>query len=105
MLEDQWNLDLRESATRKDLKPQESNVKPTRGSHELKPRIIRIAAKLSFSGAESENLYKQLKKFNEIYHTFQQDGVPAKWFKWNLSPFTLIDKAKRWYPLATKEAQ
>jgi len=104
--EDLWNLTLRESSTPtiKDLKTQESNLKPAAGSYELKSGIIRIAAKLSFSGAESENPYKHLEKFSEICHSFQQ-GVPAEWYKWNLFPFTLIDKAQRWYPLAAKEAQ
>lgn len=77
--EDLWNLTLRESATPtiKDLKSQESNLKPVAESYELKPGNIRIAAQLSFNGAESENPYKHLEKFSEIFHTFQQEGVPA----------------------------
>ena len=105
--DDLWNLTLRESVTPtiKNLKPQESNKKLAAKSYELKPRIIRIAAKLSFSGAESENPYKHLEKFSEICHTFQQEGVPAEWIKWNLFPFTLVNKAQRWYSFATREAQ
>ena len=74
-------------------KPQESNVKPTAKSYELNPEIIILAAKLSFSGADSENPFKHLEKLSEICHTFQQDGVPEEWVKWNLFPFPLVDKA------------
>ena len=42
--------------------------------------------------------------FSEICHTFQQ-GVPAEWIKWNLFPFTLVDKAQIWYPLVVSEAK
>ena len=80
-------------STIKVPKLQESNAKPTAKSYELKPGIIELAAKLSFSGADSENPFKHLEKLSEICHTFQQDGVPEEWVKWNLFPFTLIDKA------------
>jgi hypothetical protein len=35
----------------------------------------------------------------------QQKGVRAAWFKWNLFPFSLKDKARRWYTLASIEAK
>ena len=102
-LEDIQYLALRESTI--NLKPQESNIKPSAKSYELKPRIIELAARLSFGGADSQNPYKHLEKHGEICRTFQQDGVPAEWVKWNLFPFTLIDKAQRWYQLASRESQ
>jgi hypothetical protein len=29
-----------------------------------------------------------------------QQGVPVNWYKWNLFPYSLADKAKRWHSLA-----
>jgi hypothetical protein len=29
-----------------------------------------------------------------------QQGVPVNWYKWNLFPYSLTDKAKRWHSLA-----
>jgi len=107
LLEDLQNLMLRELSTpkAKDLKFQESNAKLAAESYELKPGIIRIAAENLFSGEDDENPYKHLEKFNQVCHTFHQEGVPAEWVKWNLFPFTLVDKAKRWYQVASVEAQ
>ncbi|WVZ80615.1 hypothetical protein U9M48_028074 [Paspalum notatum var. saurae] len=86
-------------------KPQESDAKPTAKSYEVKSGIIELAAKLSFSGADLENPYKRLEKLSEICHIFQQDGAPVEWVKWNLFPFTLVDKAQKWYQRASREAQ
>ena len=107
MREDLQNLTLRELSTPtiEDLKTQESNVKPTAGSYELKPGIIRIAAENLFRGDDDENPYKHLKRFNQVCHTFHQEGVPAEWFKWNPFSFTFVNKAKRWYQLAASEPQ
>jgi len=106
-LEDLQHLTLREFSTpkAKDLKFQESNKKPEAESYELKPGIIRIAAENLFSGEDDENPYKHLEKLNQVCRTFHQDGVPVEWVKWNLFPFTLVDKAKRWYQVAAIEAQ
>jgi hypothetical protein len=35
----------------------------------------------------------------------QKEGVPAKWFKLNLFPYSLIDEASRWYKTASYEAK
>ena len=106
MSEDWEVLTLRECLTPKavDLKFQESNKKPELGSYELKPGIIRIAAVDSFSGEDDENPYKHLEKLKQVCHTFHQDGVPVEWVKWNLFPFTLVDKANKWYQAASIEA-
>jgi len=106
MSEDWEVLTLGECLTPKavDLKFQESNKKPELGSYELKPGIIRIAAVDSFSGEDDENPYKHLEKLKQVCHTFHQDGVPVEWVKWNLFPFTLVDKANKWYQAASIEA-
>jgi hypothetical protein len=34
-----------------------------------------------------------------------QQGVPVDWYKWNLFPYSLADKAKRWNSLASFEVE
>ena len=36
--------------------------------------------------------------------TFHQDGVPEEWVLWNLFTFTLEDRARKWYHVASVEA-
>jgi hypothetical protein len=100
-------MSLRELATPtlEELDIQRSKLEVATNSYELKPGIIRIAAENSFSGITTDNPYKHITKFNQICNTFQQEGVPAEWFKWNLFPFTLVDEAKKWYSLASKEVE
>ena len=106
-LEDWELLTLRERLTPKtvDLKFLESNKKPESGSYELKSGIIKIVAADSFSGEDDENPYKHLEKLKQVCHTFHQDGVLLEWVKWNLFPFTLVDKANKWYQAASIEAK
>ena len=87
------------------LKFQESNKKPESGSYELKSGIIKIAAADPFSGEDDENPYKHLEKLRQVSHTFYQEGVPVEWVKWNIFPFTLVDKASKWYQAASIEAK
>jgi len=88
-----------------NLKFQRSNKKPESGSYELKPGIIRIAAENQFSGKDDENPYKHLEKLKQVCRTFYQDGVLVEWVLWNLFPFTLVDKANKWYQAASVEAE
>jgi len=87
-----------------DLKFQKSNLRPESGSYELKPGIIRIAAEHQFSGEDDENPYKHLERLKQVCRTFHQDGVPEEWVLWNLFPFTLEDRARKWYHVASVEA-
>ena len=107
-MSEEWELlTLGECLTPKaeDLKIQGSNKKPESGSYELKPGLIQIAAKNPFSGEDDENPYKHLEKLRQVCHTFGQEGVPMEWVKWNLFPFTIVDKASKWYPVASIEAK
>ena len=88
-----------------NLKFQRSNKKPESGSYKLKPEIIRIAAEYQFSGEDDENPYKHLERLKQVCRTFYQDGVPVEWVLWNIFPFTLEDKANRWYQSASVEAE
>jgi len=88
-----------------DLKFQRSNLQPESGSYELKPGIIRIAAEHPFSGEDNENPYTHLKRLVQVCRTFHQDGVPEEWVLWNLFPFTLEDRARKWYDTASIEAE
>ena len=101
------NLSLAEYLTPRaaDLKFHVSNKKPESGSYELKPGIIRIAAEYQFSGEDDENPYKHLERLKQVCRTFYQDGVPVEWVLWNLFPFTLEDKANKWYQAASVEAE
>jgi hypothetical protein len=40
-----------------------------------------------------------------LCNTVQQEGVPIDWYKWNLFPYSLADKAKRWHSLASFEVE
>ena len=107
ILENMREMSLKELATPTlgDLEAQRLNLEPAANTYELKLGTIRIAVENPFSGVETDNPYKHLEKFEQICNTFQQEGVPTTWFKWNLFPFTLVDQAKRWHSTAVNEAK
>jgi hypothetical protein len=88
-----------------DIEIQKSELMLATTHYEVKPGIIKLVATKPFRGLEDENPYRHIEEFTMICKTVQQKGVPAAWFKWNLSPFSLEDEAHRWYTLASVEAK
>jgi hypothetical protein len=87
-----------------DIKMQKSDLTLATTHYEVKPGIIKLVATNPFRGLEDGNPYRHIKEFTMLCNTVQQEGVPAAWFKWNFFPFSLEDEARRWYTLASVEA-
>ena len=50
----------------------------------------------TFHGMESENPYKHIREFEEVYNTFKEDATNLDLMKLKCFPLTLKDKAKIW---------
>jgi hypothetical protein len=88
-----------------DLEMQKSDLVLNAVEYEIKPKIITMAAENPFRGAEMDNPYRHIECFTMLCNTVQQEGVPLDWFKWNLFPYSLADKAKRWHAVASFEVK
>jgi hypothetical protein len=104
-LEDE-EMSLRELAmpSMEDMEMQKSDLALATTHYEVKLGIIMLVATNPFRGLEDDNPYRHTMEFTMICNTVQQEGVPAAWFKWNLFSFSLEDEARRWYTLASVEA-
>jgi hypothetical protein len=56
-----------------------------------------------FRGVKTDNPYRHVEHFTMLCNTMQQEGIPVDWYKWNLFPYSLADKAKQWHSLASFE--
>jgi hypothetical protein len=83
-----------------DIKVQESDSKIEATKYEIKSKIIEIVAATPFEGMVTENPYRHIRHFTTLCNMVRQ-GVPDKWFKWNLFPYSLAGEAKTWYSLCT----
>ena len=88
-----------------DFDMQKSDLVLVANEYEIKGEIIKMAARSPFEGVETDNPYRHIERFTMICNTVQQEGVPKAWFQWNLFPYSLAGKAKRWYALASFEAK
>ena len=66
-------------------------------SYELRPDLIAMVQKLSFSGLDSENPYHHLREFEQVCSYRAITGMSHDTLKWKLFPFSLFEKAKQWY--------
>jgi hypothetical protein len=73
--------------------------------YKIKPQLIEMVAANPFRGVKMDNPYRHVERFTMLCNTVQQEGVPVDWYKWNLFPYSLVDKAKRWYSLASFEVE
>jgi hypothetical protein len=73
--------------------------------YEIKARIVEMAATTLFEGMDMENPYRHIRHFTTLYNTVRQEGVPDKWFKSNLFPYSLAREAKTWYSFASFEVE
>jgi hypothetical protein len=67
--------------------------------------MIELVAANLFRGVKTDNPYRHIERFTMLCNTVQQEGVPVDWYKWNLFPYSLADKAKRWHSLASFEVE
>jgi hypothetical protein len=88
-----------------DIKVQESNSKLEATEYEIKSKIIEMVAPNPFEGMVMEKPYRHIRNFTMICNTVRQEGVPDKWFKWNLFPYSLAGNAKTWYSFASFEVE
>jgi hypothetical protein len=65
------------------------------------PRSSRWRASNPFEGMVTENPYRHIRHFTTLCNPVCQEGVPDKWFKWNLLPYSLAGEAKTWYSFAS----
>jgi hypothetical protein len=88
-----------------DIKVQKSNLILEATEYKIKPRMIEMVAANPFRGVKTDNPYRHVEHFTMLCNTVQQEGVLVNWYKWNLFPYSLVDKAKRWHSLASFEVQ
>jgi hypothetical protein len=56
--------------------------------------MIEMAATNPFRRVKTDNPYRHIERFTMLCNTVQQEGVPVDWNKWNLFPYSFVDKAK-----------
>ena len=66
-------------------------------SYKLRPDLITMVQKLSFSGLDSENPYHHLREFEQVCSCRAIAGMSHDTLKWKLSPFSLVEMVKQWY--------
>jgi hypothetical protein len=84
-----------------DIKVQKSDLILEATEYKFKPRMIEMVAANLFRGVKTDNPYRHIERFIMLCNTVQQEGVPVDWYKLNLFPYSLADKAKRWNSVAS----
>ena len=79
------------------LEPPQSKHPILAFSYELHPDLIAMVQKLSFFGLDSENPYHHLREFEQVCSCRAIAGMSHDTLKWNLFPFSLVERAKQWY--------
>jgi hypothetical protein len=69
------------------IRVQESDSKLEGTKYEIKSKIIEMVAANPFEGRVTENPYRHIRHFTTLCNMVCQEGVPDKWFKWNLFPY------------------
>ena len=78
------------------LEPPQSEHPILASSNELRPDLIAMVQKLSFSGLDSENPYHHLREFEQVCSCHVIAGMSHDTLKWKLFPFSLVERAKQW---------
>jgi hypothetical protein len=78
----------------KDIKVQKSDLTLDATEYKIKPLMIEMVA-MNPRGVKTDNPYRHIERFTMLCNTVQQEGVPVDWYKWNLFPYSLADKAKQ----------
>jgi hypothetical protein len=88
-----------------DIKVQKSDLILEATEYKIKPWTIEMVAANLFRGVKTDNPYRHVERFTMLCNTVQQEGVPVDWYKWNLFPYSLANRAKRWHSLASFEVE
>jgi hypothetical protein len=105
MEEEEKPLWYYDSPQLEDIKVQKLDLILEATEYKIKPRMIEMVAPNLFIGVKTDNPYRHVERFTMLCNTVQQEGVPVDWYKWNLFPYSLADKAKRWHSLASFEVE
>jgi hypothetical protein len=62
--------------------------------------MIEMVAANLYRGVKTDNPYRHIERFTMLCNMVQQ-GVPVDWYKWNLFPYSLVNREKRWHSLAS----
>ena len=79
------------------LKPPQSEHPILASSYELRPNLIAMVQKLSFSGLDSQNPYHHLWEFEQVCSCHAIIGMSHDTLMWKLFLFSLVERAKQWY--------
>jgi hypothetical protein len=64
-----------------------------------------MVQKQSFLGEDDENLYSHLNEFEQTCACLRIVGMSDETLRWKLFPFSLRERAKRWYSLTIESRQ
>ena len=64
---------------------------------EIKPSMIQIIQSPQFYGLPSEDPIAHMHRFMDYCGTLRMNGVPSEAIRLILFPFSLTDKAARWF--------
>jgi hypothetical protein len=76
-----------------DIKVQKSDLILEATEYKIKARLIEMVAANLFRGVKTDNPYRHVECFTMLCNMVQQ-GVLVDWYKWNLFPYSLADRAK-----------
>ena len=68
----------------------------TRQDYEIKPALISLVQKSTFSGLTTDILMEHIEAFERICNFYRSNGVPPDYVKCTLFPFSLEGRASRW---------
>jgi hypothetical protein len=77
-----------------DIKVQKSDLILEVTEYKINPHMIEMAATNPFRRVKTDNPYRHIERFTMLCNTVQQEGVPVDWNKWNIFPYSFVDKAK-----------
>jgi hypothetical protein len=80
-----------------DFEPPQSAEPILSDGYELRPCLIEMVQKQSFSGEEDENRHTHLNEFEHTCACLHIKGMSDETLRWKLFPFSLKGKAKIWY--------
>ena len=79
------------------LEPPESSKPILTLGYELRPCLINMVWDQSFLGEDDENPYSHLNEFEQTYACLRIAGMSDETLRWKFFPFSLKERAKRWY--------
>jgi hypothetical protein len=88
---------FRFSPTSTSLRPPQSSKPILAPGYELRPCLINLIRKKSFSGVGDANPHSHLREFEQTYVFLRIAGMSDETLRWKPFLFSLTGKAKQWY--------